>query len=68
LAKISTFATLGPHTLNCPTVSPSTATDVEKELCYQLTTGWGDGIDVATWNALNQAYYSRSLAFPRPVA
>ena len=37
-----------------------TATDVEKELCYQLTTGWGDGIDVATWNALNQAYYSRS--------
>jgi hypothetical protein len=37
-----------------------TATDVEKELCYQLTTGWGDGVDVATWNALNQAYYSRS--------
>jgi hypothetical protein len=37
-----------------------TATDVEKELCYQLTTGWGDGIDLATWNALNQAYYSRS--------
>jgi GNAT superfamily N-acetyltransferase len=37
-----------------------TATDVEKELCYELTTGWGDGIDVATWNALNQAYYSRS--------
>src|SRR5262245_21323549 len=37
-----------------------TATDVEKELCYQLTTGWGDGIAVATWNALNQAYYSRS--------
>ena len=37
-----------------------TATEVEKELCYQLTTGWGDGIDVATWNALNQDYYSRS--------
>jgi hypothetical protein len=37
-----------------------TATDVEKELCYQLTTGWGDGIDVATWNALNQDYYNRS--------
>jgi hypothetical protein len=37
-----------------------TATDIEKELCYQLTTGWGDGIDVATWNALNQDYYSRS--------
>jgi hypothetical protein len=37
-----------------------TATDVEKELCYQLTTGWGDGINVATWNALNQDYYSRS--------
>ena len=37
-----------------------TATDVEKELCYQLTTGWGDDIDVATWNALNQDYYSRS--------
>jgi len=37
-----------------------TATDVAKALCYQLTTGWGDGIDVATWNALNHAYYSRS--------
>jgi hypothetical protein len=37
-----------------------TATDIEKELCYQLTTGWGDGIDVTTWNALNHAYYSRS--------
>jgi hypothetical protein len=37
-----------------------TATDVEKELCYQLTTGWGDGIDVVTWNALNRDYYSRS--------
>jgi GNAT superfamily N-acetyltransferase len=37
-----------------------TATDVEKALCYQLTTGWGDGIDVATWNALNRDYYSRS--------
>jgi hypothetical protein len=38
-----------------------TATDVEKELCYQLTTGWSDGIDVATWNALNQDYYSRTV-------
>jgi hypothetical protein len=37
-----------------------TATDVEKALCYQLTTGWGDDIDVTTWNALNQAYYSRT--------
>jgi hypothetical protein len=37
-----------------------TATDVEKELCYQLTTGLGDGIDVATWNALNRDYYGRS--------
>jgi hypothetical protein len=37
-----------------------TATDVENRLCYQLTTGWGDGIDVATWNALNQDYYNRS--------
>jgi hypothetical protein len=37
-----------------------TASDVEKELCHQLTTGWRDGIDVGTWNALNQAYYSRS--------
>ncbi|HEX9867759.1 MAG TPA: hypothetical protein VGC99_04040 [Candidatus Tectomicrobia bacterium] len=37
-----------------------TATDVEKALCYQLTTGLGDGIDVATWNALNRDYYSRS--------
>ena len=37
-----------------------TATDVEKELCYQLTTGWGDGVDVGTWNALNQNYYRRS--------
>jgi hypothetical protein len=37
-----------------------TASDAEKALCYELTTGWGDGIDVATWNALNQAYYGRS--------
>jgi hypothetical protein len=37
-----------------------TATDVEKALCYQLTTGWSDGINLATWNALNQDYYSRS--------
>jgi hypothetical protein len=37
-----------------------TATDLEKGLCYQLTTGGSDGINVGTWNALNQAYYSRS--------
>jgi hypothetical protein len=37
-----------------------TATDVEKELCCQLTTGWSDGINLATWNALNLDYYSRS--------
>ncbi len=37
-----------------------TASDVEKTLCYELTTGWGDGIDVTTWNALNRDYYSRS--------
>ena len=30
-----------------------TATDVEKELWYQFTTDWGDGIDEATWNAMN---------------
>ncbi len=37
-----------------------TASDVEKDLCYELTTGWSDGIDVATWKALNRDYYSRS--------
>ncbi len=37
-----------------------TASDIEKALCYELTTGWGDGIDVTTWNALNRDYYSRS--------
>ncbi len=37
-----------------------TASDIEKTLCYELTTGWGDGIDAATWNALNRDYYSRS--------
>ncbi len=37
-----------------------TASDIEKSLCYELTTGWSDGIDAATWNALNRDYYSRS--------
>ena len=36
-----------------------TASQMEKDLCYQLTTGWGDGIDVVTWNALNKDYYSK---------
>ena len=34
------------------------ASRAEKDLCYNLTTGWGDKIDLATWNALNTHYYS----------
>lgn len=30
----------------------------EKLLCQNITTGWGDGIDLTTWNALNTCYYS----------
>ncbi len=37
-----------------------TAGDAERALCYALTTGWGEGIDVDTWNLLNQDYYSMS--------
>jgi hypothetical protein len=36
----------------------ATASRAEKDLCYDLTTGWGDHIDLATWNALNTHYYS----------
>jgi hypothetical protein len=36
----------------------ATASRAEKDLCYDLTTGWGDNIDLATWNALNTHYYS----------
>jgi len=36
-----------------------TASQTEKDLCFELTTGWGDGIDVVTWNALNKDYYSK---------
>ena len=34
-----------------------TACDAEKRLCYNLTTGWGDGIDRQTWDQLNRNYY-----------
>ena len=30
----------------------------ERALCYNITTGWGHGIDQATWDCLNQDYYS----------
>jgi hypothetical protein len=36
----------------------STASRAEHNLCYDLTTGWGDHIDRATWDALNTHYYS----------
>ena len=35
----------------------STASRAEHNLCYDLTTGWGDHIDRATWDALNTDYY-----------
>jgi hypothetical protein len=31
----------------------TTASRAEHNLCYDLTTGWGDHIDCATWHALN---------------
>ncbi|MEM1201829.1 MAG: class I SAM-dependent methyltransferase [Acidobacteriota bacterium] len=34
-----------------------TATRAERRLCENLTTGWGDGIDRATWDYLNRCYY-----------
>jgi pimeloyl-ACP methyl ester carboxylesterase len=33
------------------------ASDEERELCYNITTGWGEDIDLKTWNNLNQYYY-----------
>jgi SAM-dependent methyltransferase len=36
----------------------ATASRAEHNLCYDLTTGWGDHIDRATWDALNTHYYS----------
>lgn len=33
------------------------ASGEEKELCYNITTGWGEDIDLRTWNNLNQYYY-----------
>jgi pimeloyl-ACP methyl ester carboxylesterase len=33
------------------------ASEEEKELCYNITTGWCDGIDLTTWNELNDYYY-----------
>ena len=35
-----------------------TASDAEKALCRNITTGWGDGIDHETWGRLNDDYYS----------
>jgi hypothetical protein len=35
----------------------ATASRAEHNLCYDLTTGWGDHIDRATWDALNTHYY-----------
>ena len=34
------------------------ACDAEKALCRNLTTGWSDGIDLATWDKLNAYYYA----------
>ncbi|MCP4344442.1 MAG: class I SAM-dependent methyltransferase [Desulfobacterales bacterium] len=34
------------------------ACDAEKKLCYNIATGWSDGIDLTTWNKLNHCYYS----------
>jgi SAM-dependent methyltransferase len=36
----------------------STASRAEHNLCYDLTTGWGDHIDRVTWDALNTHYYN----------
>jgi hypothetical protein len=36
----------------------TTASRAEHNLCYDLTTGWGDHIDRETWDALNTHYYS----------
>jgi hypothetical protein len=35
----------------------ATASRAEHNLCYDLTTGWGDHINRATWDALNTDYY-----------
>ena len=34
-----------------------TASTAEKELCYNITTGWSEGIDLLTWDKLNEYYY-----------
>lgn len=34
------------------------ASKEEYDLCYNITTGWSQSIDLATWNALNQYYYN----------
>ena len=36
----------------------ATASRAEHNLCYDLTTGWGDHIDRTTWDALNTHDYS----------
>ena len=33
------------------------ASPEEKELCFNITTGWGEHIDHDTWNQLNRYYY-----------
>jgi len=39
----------------------TTASRAEHNLCYDLTTGWGDHIDRTTWDALN-AHYDHTIS------
>jgi len=34
-----------------------TASSMERKLCYDITTGWSEGIDRETWDKLNEYYY-----------
>ena len=34
------------------------ALDLERRLCYDITTGWSEGVDLRTWDKLNTLYYS----------
>jgi pimeloyl-ACP methyl ester carboxylesterase len=38
------------------------ASDEEQELCLNITTDWGEDIDLKTWNKLNQRYYQEESA------
>ena len=46
-----------------------TASDAQKALCYNITTGWGNGpnghIDQHTWQQLNDDYYSTTSSNPK---